>query len=279
MTIHRSQPTSAAASMPGDFVVLASATGARYALAQLAPAVHMFGPGLFGKIARQGDDIVLVPDDRLPDLVRSLGPVILSNVALIERVSVDREHEKAILGLQYLRRLSDAARERARGQDGVVQGQLLAQLMGEGANSDLRRIADELTAAGIQVVEKKQVTTVETTTIFLTADPEAVREGRQVADTMKFATAPKESKAETVEIFDAFRTRELLLSTQPVQEVADLPQAVQPAAPALQPAETNIMNLLGLHGLLPGGTLTADDIGLGEDFPPDEDHPEGPGMR
>ena len=277
MTIHRSQPTSAAASMPGDFIVLVGSTGAHYALAQLAPAVHMFGPGMFGKIARQGDNTVLVPDDRLPDLVRSLGPVILTNAASIERVSVDREHEKAILGLQYLRRLSDAARERARDHDGVVQGQLLAQLMGEGANSDLRRIADELTNAGIQVVEKKLVRTVETTTIFLTADPEAVREGRPVADTMTFATAPKESTAETFEIFDAFRTRELLLSTQPVREVADQP--VQVAAPALQPAHTNIMSLLNLNGLLPGGTLTADDIGLGHDFPPDEEEPEGPGMR
>jgi hypothetical protein len=127
----------------------------------------------------------------------------------------------------------------------------------------------------VHVVEKKLVRTFETTTVFLTSDPDGVREGRISQDTMQFASTPKEAKTETVEIFDASRTRELLLATEPVREVASQPGEIMPAVP---PAHTNIMNLLGLQGM-----LSADDIGLGTDFLVGDDDPEpegeGPGMR
>lgn len=274
MTIHRSQPTSAAAVMPGDFVRLLSPRGASYPFGpQIAAAAALISSGMFGTIARQGDQTVLVPDQRIPDTIRELGPLTLSEGATIERVSVDHEHEKAIMAFQYLRQISDVVRERATQPDGTVQRGFMAALMGPAAGADLRRIADELTAAGIQVVEKKVVRTVESTTVFLTADPQAVREGRQAADTMTFATPAQDATSETFEVFDASRTRELLLSAQPVREVAEQPGEIAPVLPA---AHTNIMRTLGLEGLT---GLTADDIGLGHDFPPEEDEPEGPGMR
>jgi hypothetical protein len=278
MTIHRSHPTSAVASMPGDFVRLVASHGVSFPrAAQLGPAVAMLAEGMFGKIANQDGATVLVLDERIPALFRELGPMKLSESATIERISVDHEHEKAIMGLQYLRHISDVARQRAAGPDGQVQRGLMQALLGEAAGSDLRRIADELTAAGVQVVEKKVVRTVETNTVFLTTDPEAVREGRTSRDTMQFASSPAESTNETVEVFDASRTRELLLSTQPVREVAPAPGEITPAVPS---AHTNILNLLGIQGM-----LTTDDVRLDPDFlvgDNDQDpDPEGdaPGMR
>ena len=273
MTIHRSQPTSAAACMPGDFVRLVSARGACFPqAAQLSAAVVMLADGMFGKIANQNGAIVLQLDERIPALFRELGPMQLSESVTIERISVDQEHEKAIMGLQYLRHVSDVARQRAANADGQVQRGVMQALLGEAAGSDLRRIADELTAAGVHVVEKKTVRTFETNTVFLTTDPNAVREGRLSQDTMQFASLPAESTNDTIEVFDASRTRELLLSTQPVREVAPAPGDITPAVP---PAHTNILNLLGLQG------LTADDVALNPDFlvgddndpEPDDDAP------
>lgn len=282
MTIHRSQPTSASACMPGDFVRIVSARGASYPqAAALGPAIVMIAAGMFGKIASRNGEKVLVPDERIPALLREIGPMTLSDIVTIERISVDQEHEKAIMGLQYLRQIADVARERATGPDGTVQRGVMQALLGETAGSDLRRIVDELSAAGMHVVEKKIVRTFETNTVFLTTDPQAVREGRPSQDAMQFASAPKESTNETIEVFDASRTRELLLATEQVREVAAQPGAV---TPDVTPAHTNIMTLLGL-----GGMLTADDVGLGTDLNlghdndddnDNDDHPDNaPGMR
>lgn len=259
MTIHRSQPTSASACMPGDFVRIVSARGASYPqAAQLGPAIVMLADGMFGKIANQNGTVMLVPDERIPALFREIGAMKLSESVMIERISVDHEHEKAIMGLQYLRQISDIARQRATSADGQVQRGVMQALLGEAAGSDLRRIADELTAAGVHVIEKKTVRTFETNTVFLTTDPEAVREGRVSQDTMQFASSPAESTNETFEVFDASRTRELLLSTQPVREVAPESGTITPAVPT---AHTNILNLLGVPGM-----LTAADVALDPDF-------------
>lgn len=276
MTIHRSQASSASTCMPGDFVRVVSAQGGSYPqAAALGPAIVQIANGMFGKIASQNGALVLVPDERIPASLRQIGPMTLSEHVRIERISVDQEHEKAIMGLQYLRQLADIARAKAVGADGTVQRGVMEALLGDSAGADLRRIADELSAAGVHVVEKKMVRTFETTTVFLTSDPEGVREGRISQDTMQFASTPKEAKTETVEIFDASRTRELLLATEPVREVAAQPGEITPVVPQ---AHTNIMNLLGLPG-----TLSADDIGLGTDFlvGDDDQEPEGegPGMR
>lgn len=279
MTIHRSQPTSAAACMPGDFVRVVSARGATFPqVAQLSAAIVLLADGMFGRIANQNGAIVLQLDERIPAMLRQIGPMKLSEAVTIERISVDHEHEKAIMGLQYLRHISDVARQRATDEDGQVQRGVMEALLGEAAVSDLRRIADELTAAGVHVVEKKLVRTFETNTIFLTTDPDAVREGRVSQDTMQFTSPSVESTNETVEVFDASRTRELLLSTKPVREVAQAPGEIAPAVP---PAHANILNLLGIQGM-----LTTDDVALDPDFlvggdnDPDPD-PEGdvPGMR
>lgn len=278
MTIHRSQPTSAAACMQGDFVRLVSARGASYPqAAQLGPAIVLLADGMFGKIATHNGAVVLIPDERIPALFRELGAMKLSESVMIERISVDHEHEKAIMGLQYLRQISDFARQRATNADGQVQRGIMQALLGEAAGSDLRRIADELTAAGVHVVEKKTVRTFETNTVFLTTDPEAVREGRVSQDTMQFASLPAESNSETIEVFDASRTRELLLSTQPVREVASTLGETTAAVPA---AHANIMNLLGIPGM-----LSAEDVALDPDFlvggeerDPDSE-PGAPGMR
>lgn len=282
MTIHRSQPTPATACMPGDFVRLVSAHGASYPqAAQLGPAVVLIAAGMFGKIANQNGTLVLVPDERIPALLREIGPMALSESVRIERVSVDHEHEKAIMGLQYLRQIADVARQRATAADGTVQRGVMQALLGDAAGADLRRIADELTAAGIQVVEKKVVRTQETNTIYLTTDPQAVREGRMTPETMQFASEPKEGNSETIEVFDASRTRELLLSTQPIREVAAQPGEVAPVAPPVPPAHANIMSLLGMDGL-----LTPQDVGLDAGIAdgligdPDGDQDQDrPGMR
>jgi len=276
MTIHRSQPTSASACMSGDFVRLVSARGASYPqAAQLGPAIVMLADGMFGKISNQNGVNYLVPDERIPALFRELGPMKLSESVTIERISVDHEHEKAIMGLQYLRQISDVARQRATNADGQVQRGVMQALLGEAAGSDLRRIADELTAAGVQVVEKKTVRTFETNTVFLTTDPEAVREGRVSQDTMQFAAQPTEATRETVEVFDASHTRELLLSTQPVREVAAQPSEITPVVP---PAHANILSLLGIEGM-----LSAEDVRLDPGFldndADDEHGGDAPGMH
>lgn len=275
MTIHRSQPSSASTCMPGDFVRIVSARGASYPqAAQLGPAIVQIANGMFGKIASENGVLVLVPDERIPTILSAIGPMTLSEHVTIERITVDQEHEKAIMGLQYLRQIADFARAKAISADGTVRPGVMQALLGDAAGADLRRIADELSAAGVHVVEKKLVRTFETTTVFLTSDPDGVREGRISQDTMQFASTPKEATTETVEVFDASRTRELLLASAPVREVAMQPGEITPVVP---PAHTNIMNLLGLPG-----TLSADDIGLGTDFlvgDEDPDAEEGPGMR
>lgn len=280
MTIHRSQPVSASHSMPGDFVRLVSARGASYPqAAALGPAIVLLADGMFGKIDRQDGRTVLVPDARIPALFREIGPMTLSESVVIERVSVDHEHEKAIMGLQFLRQVSDVARQRATGPDGTVQRGVMQAMLGDAAGSDLRRIADELQAAGIQVVEKKVVRTTEENVVFLTRDPEAVRSGRIPQDTMQFESEPKASNSVTFEVYDALRTRELLLATHPVREVQ--PQMGEPVAAAepIPAAHANIMNLLGIEGM-----LTPQDVGLDPGITddlggdPDEDQ-EQPGMR
>lgn len=279
MTIHRSQPVSASLSMPGDFVRLVSARGASYPqAAALGPAIVLLADGMFVKIDRQDGRTVLVPDARIPALFREVGPMTLSESVVIERVSVDHEHEKAIMGLQYLRQVSDVARQRATGPDGTVQRGVMQAMLGEAAGSDLRRIADELQAAGIQVVEKKVVRTAEENVVFLTRDPEAVRAGRIPQDTMQFESEPKASTSETIEVFDASRTRELLLATQPVREVQPQMGEPVPAAEPIPAAHANIMNLLGIEGM-----LTPQDVGLDPGITdelenPDEDQ-DRPGMR
>lgn len=269
MTIHRSQPTSAAAAMPGDFVRIINPHGASYPQVGLGPAVVKIAAGIFGKIDRQGGAVVLVPDERVPALIREIGPMTLSESVTMERISVDQEHEKAIMGLQYLRQIADIARQRAAGPDGTVNRGVLQALLGEAANSDLRKIVDELSVAGVQVVEQKITRTYETSTVFLTTDPQAVRDGRPALDAMKFTSPTKDSTNETFDVFDASRTRELLLSVQPMREVN-----AQPGEPTLvQPtASTNLINLLGL-----GGTLSADDVGLGTDFGQDDEESDGDG--
>lgn len=274
MTIHRSQAVSAATCMSGDFVRIVSAVGASYPqAAQLGPAIVLIANGMFGKIANQGGDLVLVPDERIPALLREIGAMKLSSAVQIERISVDQEHEKAIMGLQYLRQIADVARERATAADGTVQRGVMQALMGEAAGADLRRIVDELSAAGMHVVEKKVVRTYETNTIFLTTNPDAIREGRPSAEAMTFTTPTQEATVETFEVFDASRTRELLLSTQPVREVTAQDGELTPPLPA---AQTNLMTLLGLSGV-----VSAEDIGLGDDLRLDDtdEGEQGPGMR
>ncbi|MGX9221793.1 hypothetical protein ACWV27_25850 (plasmid) [Massilia varians] len=279
MTIHRSQPVSASHSMPGDFVRLVSARGASYPqAAALGPAIVLLADGMFGKIDRQDGRTVLVPDARIPALLREIGPMTLSESVVIERVSVEHEHEKAIMGLQYLRQVSDVARQRATGADGTVQRGVMQAMLGDAAGSDLRRIADELQAAGIQVVEKKVVRTIEDNVVFLTRDPEAVRAGRIPQDTMQFESEPKVSNSVTIEVYDASRTRELLLATQPIREVQPQTGEQVPAAEPIPAAHANIMNLLGIDGM-----LTPQDVGLDPGITdelgdPDEDQDQ-PGMR
>jgi hypothetical protein len=262
--------------MPGDFVRLVSARGASYPHAPaFGPAVLVLADGMFGTIDRQDGRTVLVPDARIPALLREMGAITLSDSVVIERVSVEHEHEKAIMSLQYLRHLSDVARQRATGPDGNVQRGMMQAMLGDAAGSHLRTIADELSAAGFHVVEKKVVRTTEENVVFLTADPEGVRAGRIPQDTMQFQLQPKNSNAETFEVYDVSRTRELLLATEPVHEVQ--PQMGEPA-PAVPPAHASILNLLGMEGM-----LTPQDVGLDPGITDELDDPdEGqdqPGMR
>lgn len=265
MTIHRSQATEAKACMNGDFVRVVSPYGASYpASGVLGPAVTQIASGIFGKIVVENGEHFLVPDERTPGLMRALGNLRLGQGVTVERISVEHEYEKAILGLQYLQKISDVARARATEENGQVKREVLQALLGPAATTDLQRIVDELEAAGMSFVEKVSTKTIQKRTMVLTANPEAVRNGTTPIDAMTFDSPATETTTNNIEVYDPSRTRELLLSTQPVREVAPQPgEAAQPDGP-----ELGLMRLLGLDG-----ALSAEDVELGAE---DDEHGERP---
>lgn len=252
--------------MAGDFARLTSAYGASYPGTAIGPAAAMIASGLFGKIVYEGHNVFLMPDERAPQIFRQLGKMHLGDDVSVERLSFDSEHEKAILGLQFLQKIAEVARARATDANGTVNTGVLAALMGEAATTDLRRIVDELAAAGMSVVEKVTTKTFTTRVVVLTTNPEAAREGELVADAITFESPTAETGGTVVEVFDASRTRELLLSPQSMREVAPLVEG-EPA-PIQNTAELNLMRLLNLDG-----TLTMDDVGL--DLPDDDEPGDG----
>lgn len=276
MTIHRSHPTSAAATMQGDFVRITTTHGVSVPSAPaLSAGVAMISRGMIGTIAQEAGEHYLVPDARSPELIRQLGKLLLSPASQVERISVDHEHEKAILSIQYLMQIADVARQRAAsaGGDAEVARGTMAALLGSAVTTDLDRVVTELAAAGIQVVEKIAVEKTKTRTLILTGDPEAVRNGEIPAEAMTFAAPSATSSDVTFDVHDASRTREILLAPQAMREVAATPQAmVAPEVPATAAAFLNGIGMGGTIVGFNGNTLTADDVGLGEDV---DDEPDG----
>lgn len=270
MAIQRSTPTPASSCMAGDLVRIVDARGSSYpAAGQLGPAVVQIANGMFGRVETENGENYLRPDERVPEIMRALGNMKLGHGASVERLSVDSPHELALVGLEYLQKIADVARARATDASGQVNASVLKAFLGEAAGTDLRKIVDELAAAGIAVVEKVSKTTVFNRTVVLTADPEGVRNGTVQHGALSFVSPELKESDETVQIYDASRTREILLATHSMASVGgngDVPATPAPAA------ETNILRLLGIDS-----ALSADDVTLDPDM--DDEEPDAPAPR
>jgi len=270
MAIQRSAATLASSCMPGDLVRIVDARGASYpSAAQLGPAVVALAGGMFGRVVLEHGETFLRPDARVPEIMRAMGDMKFGAGSTVERLSIDHSHELALIGLEYLQKIADVARKRATDGNGNVNPGLLKAMLGEAAGSDLRKIVDELTEAGIAVVEKVATTTTVKRTVILTSDPESVRQGLVHQGAMTFSSPEVTQAVDAVNVFDASRTREILLSTQPMTAVTGSESANPAVTP---PATMNIMNLLGLDG-----ALSMEDVGLDIDM--DEEDPDAPAPR
>lgn len=270
MAIQRSTPTQASSCMAGDLVRVVDARGSSYpAAVQLGPAVVMIANGMFGRVAIENGEAYLRPDERVPEIMRALGDMRLGPSASVERLSVDRPHELALLGLEYLQKIADVARVRSTDATGQVNASVLKAFLGEAAGSDLRKIVDELAAAGIAVVEKVSKTTTYNRTVVLTSDPEGVRDGVVQHGALSFVSPEVKESDESIQVYDASRTREILLATHSMEAVGG--NGDVPANPA-PVAETNILRLLGIEGV-----LSAEDVTLDPDLGDDE--PDTPAPR
>lgn len=276
MTISRSNPTSVSTCMEGDYVVIIGSSGLSYPMnPQFTGAAAHFGNKLMGKIKIQPDGTYVEPDPRAPALVRSLGPIKLQQHVQVQRTTVTQEHEKAILALQYLHQLSDVCRDKARDANGNFDLRAMKMLLGTAITDDLKVIADELTVAGVSIVEKVTTETITHRTVILTSDPAGVSEGAIHRDALTFASEPIKHVATSVAVHDVMRTSELLTAEHPAAQVTTQGDAATAAVPGLQEPEFNLLRMLGVQGDLSAADIGVgareDDVALVGDLPDDDD--------
>lgn len=268
MTIQRYQATSPANCIPGDLVRIAVAGGAN--ILGLPHTPRMLAEGAFGRVIRQDDGRLAVRmHEAMPEDIRRLQNISLTDDTMVERVMCDNENELSVLALQYLRNLSDFVRDRASGgQEGVKA--LLRASIGREAEA----LAQNLAQSGLAVVEQATVKVVTTKRVYITSAPDELRNGNIPSNAIAFDVPPEESVSQTIEVHDATRVSEILLSPNRVRDAQVTPgTAVAQAQPELTPF---MRTLLGLEG-----PLSADDIGLqipGSDDDDDDDDYQRPAL-
>jgi hypothetical protein len=220
MTITRAPAAPAHHAMPGDLVRIALAAGAM--INGLPAAAGVFATGAFGKIGpmREDGSRVLEMHELMPAEIAACQTISLTHGTMVERISVDNENEVAILALQYMRDLKDFIRERmSSASSDVLRNVLIANL-----KADADRVAIKLAASGISVVEKITTKTVVTKSVYLTSNPQAMKDGATPSDVVSFEFEADSKVDANVTVHDASRAQEVLFS--PVA-VAD---GVAPAA-------------------------------------------------
>lgn len=259
MTITRSNSTSATMAMPGDFVRIQRPSGASFPDAPaLSRAATMLGEGLCGTISIDKDEHYLTPDERAPELLRNLGKMRLSEYTEIQRVTVDHEHEKAILALEHIQVISKVARGQALSPDGGINRGAMMALLGPAATTDLAPIVAELEAAGYKLVEMTDTSSTVHRAIVITSDVDAARDG-DITDAEQFDCGTRESRSRTVDEFGMARAKELLLGQHALSAVdpATIVMQAPEVAPATDVAADNAGDVASAERDLIGGQSIA----------------------
>jgi hypothetical protein len=178
---------------------------------------------------------------------------------------LDNPDEAAVLGLQYLRDLSDVLRARAAGHDHI------RPLLMAGLSAHAKVIEDKLVTSGIAVVEVTSTRKVVSKKVYLTTDPEQVREGAIPIDAIAFDIAPVDETTKGIDVFNADRAKELLFSTQRVTDDNAPRDGTGGAAPVMATLSPFMRGLLNLNTQEVG--LTGIDLGLNDH---DDDDVGGP---
>lgn len=259
MTITKSAAVAANNVLQGDFVRVASNVGAQIThLAGMGSIANTLAKGAFGRITAVNPDgsRTLTMHNLMPAEIASLQTITLSPGAQIERISLDNDNEAAVLGLQYMRDIKEILRTRINSAPGL--GPLLVAAM----KNDADRIAAALTQSGLHIVEEiKTVSTVHKR-IFLTANPEAMREGAIPIDAVAFDFDPVDTNETKVEVYDASRATEILFTPERVSDGQTRPQTAQAAQqmPQLSPF---MAGLLGMNNNA-AAQATESDLNLGD---------------
>jgi hypothetical protein len=224
MTITRAPATSASHSMQGDLVRIAAGAGASFN--GLPGAASVFVTGAFGTIGPIGPDgsRVLNMHELMPAEIAVVQTINLAPGTLVERISVDNPNELAILGLQYLNGLKDFIRNRMNATDGVMRNILMVNLQ-----SDANRIAAKLSESGISVVEKIDIKTITTKSVFLTSNPQAIQDGEMPANVIRFDFEAQSGVSSEMNVHPASRAMEVLFSPTRVSQGVAAPVAAVPA--------------------------------------------------
>lgn len=256
MTLRKSNPVSVTGLMPGDLVRIAVANGA--CIAALGGVSSHLTKGAFGRMGADGN---IVMHEMMPTEFVALREIKVTPQTQVERISMDSENEAGILALQYLQTLSEFVKSRAAGQE-HIRPLLVAML-----KTETERVSQKLAESGMSVVEVLSTESVVKKKVYITNDPDSIRDGAIPIDAVAFDIAPENKHETTVEVYDAQRAQEVIFNDRRVSEGA--PRAADPA-PAIAANLSPLMrSLVGIEGL-EGGTLTGNDLGLGsfeEDVP------------
>jgi hypothetical protein len=243
MTLHRSQPQTIGAFVPGDMVRIVS-PGASSDGSTQAGLIRMISTGAFGKIVSDGNSNLAVElHELMPAEIRAFGKIGTVASTMVERLHVDNDGDIALIAFEYLHGMAAKLR-------GAVGDIGRRDVMMAALKADADRILAVLQANGYAVVEQVSRELKTTKKLVITQQPEearlALREGRvSHAATKIFDLSPVLQKASSESVSSIAAALEALFEKS---------HAGQPPAPTMTPF------MQALAGQQPDTVLSPNDL-------------------
>lgn len=244
MTLRKSAPQSAASAMAGDIVRITSASGAH--IPMLGARGANFIAGAFGAVEVQDDGSRHIRmHEYMPAEIRALQEIKLSAQTVVERLNVDRENELAIVGFEYLHKMSNELRRQL--ANNPAQRQVLVAAL----ETDGRRIVDAMASAGYSVFEQSSTQTVTQKKLYISQDALGIKNslerGENPANSHVFDLGEETSTRETNAVNDVDVAIDLLFSKSRVGQ----PQPQDPAPQPMPNLSPFMRSLVGDESIRP----------------------------
>jgi len=233
MTLRISTPLNARSVMPGDVVRITSPEGARI------PLLGASGENLikfaFGKVEAHSDGSrVIKMHEFMPEEIRALQEIKMTDHTLVERLNADQENDLALAGFAYLQRVSKQLLQRLASTPGQ------RQVMVAALEKDGRRILGAMSAAGYAVFEQSTAETVTQKKLYISQDAAGVKSalerGENPSDTHIFDMGEQTTARDTHAVNNVEAALDLLFS----KSQAGQPQPQNPTA-SLSPFMRNLV--------------------------------------